>query len=987
MARTSPSPEPPVSPLRGTARIPKDQAALLDKSDSWIASLKASTNPLGLVNLPAHVLNSLTDYHRKRLQNRFSPREVEGIGKRDVERGEPGEPQEGAGWKGSTRACTTPEAGAADFAATPSQARALAVNHEAACNEQQQPGSSPEIKIPWSPSPNRDQARFVEQRSSNVPESRLQPQLPPSSLDIEEELDVVTAQGVRDTVGPTNLGTPRGLSPSPTPENISSQPLSCWQGDRHLMAMDIDEEPQGDMRADSKLTKNAHSVPGRRARRMKGPVFSPTSQPTAHLDNRLTTTEMQPAPRFVLDNSGASLSSTDTQASLVRGDLTSPCGTSGLGKRQNPHTSNPDPIDETSSKRLCTTHSDAAYEEPAHRETLPSLPEDGAEMSPVAPSPISAGEASGPDEPHTRQASNPDLRQDFSSMRPRAPPRDTSCEDAARQEILVPATPSERYPNLVMTGRIAQPIMHLKPFDAYREAYPEYHGSLTDFVNACISLEYLQHEDLMRDLLYDDFIHAWEEGYIRHVTKYGDDALPAYRWFNRLGGRVGFDKMIITRKNLHMVSKAYPEEYRGVLRRFKLDQSPERPMTSRTSTHAARPGSSQEGISRSRQATPTLKGGLKRDVPATLPRPTRSAPNPQVPSAEVLPRPHSGTGQHVNGLRSTSLVQVVHEVGHLSQAPPIIPATQSPGLAAVNERAQSDTIQGSYHQLNGRRPVHPHTPYSIVAESPLKQVVTPMEQGRRSSTPHSHLFDRALQQGFVSDERMPPLPMSKITSSAIIPAAVQEDSGTKNFTPMRATAQASKEAAITPIRRNRDGEHDSSFAERVTLDVGDANDGLTGHAITNSDRPFPNISFDSSQTTHGGTAHHSSESRVRSPDLHSSAYASASPPRTGNPDYDDGGGGHNTSSMLVEDWHTKAFSISSTKEDERIADGRVQKETGRKSLGSKDGREDLENESSGGKRKKRKKKKKRRMTMEEALQEFVLKRRAEKAATSSVSGH
>lgn len=51
---------------RGSLRIPRDQACLLDRADSWITHLQASNNRLGTVNLPTNVLTSLLDFHRHR---------------------------------------------------------------------------------------------------------------------------------------------------------------------------------------------------------------------------------------------------------------------------------------------------------------------------------------------------------------------------------------------------------------------------------------------------------------------------------------------------------------------------------------------------------------------------------------------------------------------------------------------------------------------------------------------------------------------------------------------------------------------------------------------------------------------------------------------------------------------------------------------------------------------------------------------------------
>lgn len=1018
MARASLSPESPASPVRGAVRIPRDQAALLDKSESWKASLEASNHSLGLVNLPADVLKPLEDFHRKRLQKRLMPTETKHSRKQnvDAEPREPreprkrGEPQENAGGKDSTSPCTTPEAGATD-PATPTKGRALAVNH-GSDDSNQQFESSPEILVSsWPTSPNREPVEYAERSSSpDIAQTRPQPQLPPSSLELEEELEITAPRGMRDPAGPTNLGTAGGLAPSLSPGYTSSRPPPCGQGDRPLIDADFDDEAEEDIQADSESMDHARDVPGRRSRRMQGPVFpSVTPQKTSHFGNRHATAKMKPVPRLsMLDSSQASLSSIDAQTSPA-GD-SSTCEAPGPGKRQNPHPPNPDLTDEASSKRMRTLYSDRVHGDSARRETLPSPSRKETRQPPAAGLPTSAAQAAEPRKQQMDQTQRPDLNLEPSSMRQRTSHGNTYPEGAAREEIIVPATPLERYPNLVMTGRTAQPVRQLKPFEAYREAYPAYHGTLTDFINACISLEYIQRQDLMRDLLYDDFIHTWVEGYVGYVAKYGDGALPANQWFNRLGGGVEFDKMVITRKNLHLVPgaypKAYPKEYREELQALKLDQSPERPTASRAFAQTGRPGSAQEAIPRSRQATP--KRHLNQNVPATLPQASRVAPEVQIPQAGISSSQHSTTVHYGNGQTSAS-----------SQPPLVIPATQSPRPTDLNQRSRSGSVQGPYHHPSGKRPLYPQAPHSVIAESPFKRVVTPKEDVRHSMPPPGYPGnDTTLQQGLVSEERPPPVSLSKIAYPSIVPVGIRDNSDTDDFSPTRVTTQAPEEAGITPMRQNGDDRLGTPSGPREAPGVGDANVGLTVHHITSPDPPSSSIRPDGSKTKHAGTSDrpskrgarspdlHSSatsesvfeRSRVRSPDLHSSAYASPSPP--GRKDSGDEGP-RNANSVPAKTQHAEVYTSLRTKgketrgprhsiatgnprassgNDKRVMDGRVHKDAGRKSLDSKGGQE--ESEKSGGKMKK-KKRKKRRETMEEALEKFLLKKWAEEPAAAS----
>ncbi|KAI1464069.1 uncharacterized protein F4812DRAFT_221904 [Daldinia caldariorum] len=108
------------------------------------------------------------------------------------------------------------------------------------------------------------------------------------------------------------------------------------------------------------------------------------------------------------------------------------------------------------------------------------------------------------------------------------------------------------------------PSVSQTPFLRYTIAYPNYNGSINDFVTACMYIQLRRRR--IRTSLYDDFIRAWHEGYLPYVRECDDSeppmkALNAIDWYNQIDDDPVFTSRIITRQNLESTLNFYPDEF------------------------------------------------------------------------------------------------------------------------------------------------------------------------------------------------------------------------------------------------------------------------------------------------------------------------------------------------------------------------------------------------------------------------------------------
>ncbi|KAI3319336.1 hypothetical protein HD806DRAFT_290878 [Xylariaceae sp. AK1471] len=140
-----------------------------------------------------------------------------------------------------------------------------------------------------------------------------------------------------------------------------------------------------------------------------------------------------------------------------------------------------------------------------------------------------------------------------------------------RSPIYIPPSPSRvvysPQPPVTITHPATPPAIVSKsweaPFDHYTVTYPNYGGTIQDFITACIYIQ-LQYRRI-RTSLYDDFIRAWVEGYLPYVRACDEaqppkKALRAIDWYNEIDDDPMFTSRVVTRKNLQSILNFYPNE-------------------------------------------------------------------------------------------------------------------------------------------------------------------------------------------------------------------------------------------------------------------------------------------------------------------------------------------------------------------------------------------------------------------------------------------
>lgn len=106
----------------------------------------------------------------------------------------------------------------------------------------------------------------------------------------------------------------------------------------------------------------------------------------------------------------------------------------------------------------------------------------------------------------------------------------------------------------------------VKPYELFTQAYPEYEaiysGNKWDFIKACLCVNYLYRRRELRECLYDDFIRAFSDSYVKYTQAAGphQEPIPAVQWYNGLPGRPIFNHMLITSQNLSYILDCYSQE-------------------------------------------------------------------------------------------------------------------------------------------------------------------------------------------------------------------------------------------------------------------------------------------------------------------------------------------------------------------------------------------------------------------------------------------
>jgi hypothetical protein len=114
------------------------------------------------------------------------------------------------------------------------------------------------------------------------------------------------------------------------------------------------------------------------------------------------------------------------------------------------------------------------------------------------------------------------------------------------------------------------------PYTAFALQYPEYTGTLGDFVKALICIQDLQQHRALPEFLYDDFIRIFSEDYLVYIGELDDttNALTAIQWYNEHVHQPAYTKQVITRTTLKNAVESYTEEFRAVRRSLGTRRRP-----------------------------------------------------------------------------------------------------------------------------------------------------------------------------------------------------------------------------------------------------------------------------------------------------------------------------------------------------------------------------------------------------------------------------
>lgn len=110
----------------------------------------------------------------------------------------------------------------------------------------------------------------------------------------------------------------------------------------------------------------------------------------------------------------------------------------------------------------------------------------------------------------------------------------------------------------------------LEPYEAFIQQYPDYPGenggdklpgTKSNFIYACVYLNYLRPRKQLRDCLYDEFIRAYPCSYGEYVKRSRMEPMVAIKWFNQQKGPLVYNKYLVNRGNLSHILRSYPEEF------------------------------------------------------------------------------------------------------------------------------------------------------------------------------------------------------------------------------------------------------------------------------------------------------------------------------------------------------------------------------------------------------------------------------------------
>ncbi|KAK4105704.1 hypothetical protein N658DRAFT_416512 [Parathielavia hyrcaniae] len=104
------------------------------------------------------------------------------------------------------------------------------------------------------------------------------------------------------------------------------------------------------------------------------------------------------------------------------------------------------------------------------------------------------------------------------------------------------------------------------PFTAFNLAYPDYQGSLKDFIRGILCILKLQKDKALTEFLYDDFVRVFSGEYLAYIKTVDrrQPALSAIQWYNENVSRPLYAKGVLTKDNVRDAVSQYPKELRAI---------------------------------------------------------------------------------------------------------------------------------------------------------------------------------------------------------------------------------------------------------------------------------------------------------------------------------------------------------------------------------------------------------------------------------------
>jgi len=169
------------------------------------------------------------------------------------------------------------------------------------------------------------------------------------------------------------------------------------------------------------------------------------------------------------------------------------------------------------------------------------------------------------------------------------------------------------------------------PFTAFKVTYPDYRGSVRDFVRGVMCILQLQRDKELPEFLYDDFIRVFSGDYLRYIGTLGDNqpALRAIHWYNENVSKPLYTKGILNKDNINDVANRHTNDVRAIKHKLRASKAEARHREARVAPDTAR------------EKTPVPQGLPTRVETPHVPREVASA------SPELATTPRAELSSHV----------------------------------------------------------------------------------------------------------------------------------------------------------------------------------------------------------------------------------------------------------------------------------------------------------------------------------------------------